>query len=105
MAMDLSDWKLKLRYGRLKTKLSHFTLIADCEVLKPNKDLGSVNGRGFFAMKIWAEEHNEAVHMIELYSNQVGLNIDGKIQIYDTEPINPPGDIPAGYDPNFTPYD
>ena len=32
--MGISDWKLKLRYGKLKTPFSHFTVLADGKVIK-----------------------------------------------------------------------
>jgi len=101
----ISDWKLKLRYGKLKTPFSHFTVIADCEVMKPNEDLGSYGERGFFALKVWAENTDEAAHMTRLFAKHYDLKADGKANVYDTEPVNPPEENPSGYDPNFTPYE
>jgi hypothetical protein len=38
------NWKLLLRYGRLKTPYEHFTVLADVRVIEGDADLGSQVG-------------------------------------------------------------
>ncbi|HEY6402046.1 MAG TPA: hypothetical protein VI479_11595 [Blastocatellia bacterium] len=36
---------------------------------------------------------------------RIGFTVDGRIEIYVTEPDQPPGEKPHSYDIRFTPYD
>jgi len=100
-----SDWKLKLRYGKLKTPFTHFTVIADCKVLKPNESLGSYGKQGFFGLKVWAEDVNEAAHMTMLVAKHYDLKVGETSDVFKTDPVQPPGENPSSYDANFTPYE
>jgi hypothetical protein len=57
------------------------------------------------AMKTWATDTDESVDMIRVIGRQIGFQVDGKIEVYSTEPEQPPGNKPHGYDIRFTPYD
>lgn len=56
-------------------------------------------------MKVWATDNEESADMIELIGKQIGFTISGKIEVFDTEPVNPPKEKPYGYDITFTPYE
>ncbi len=57
------------------------------------------------AMKTWSNSSDESAEMIVAIGREIGFTVTGKIQIYETEPIQPPKDEPFGYDINFTPFD
>jgi hypothetical protein len=105
--MDLlKNWKLKLRYGRLKTAFRHFTLIGDGEIAESNPDYGTVEGAAaFFSIKVWAADDEEAVDMLVAIGRDVGFSATGRIHIYSTAPEQPPGENPYGYDLGFNQYE
>jgi len=99
------DWKLKLRYGKLKTDYKHFTVLADGVVGDLQDGFECRPGRAWMAMKTWALDGDQSADMLQVIGKQVGFSVDGKIMIYDTDPEEPPGDKPYGYGIGFTPYD
>ncbi|RUX25961.1 hypothetical protein EOA23_19415 [Mesorhizobium sp. M2A.F.Ca.ET.042.01.1.1] len=106
--MDLrgvKNWKLKLRYGRAKTEFRHFTTLADGEVLTPNADFKTHPGPAFFAMKVWALDADQAIDMACAIGRHIGFACTGNVYVYDTEPEEPPGGEPHGYNLKFTPYE
>lgn len=100
-----SDWKLKLRYGKLSTNFSHFTVLADGVAGRLSDGFDCRPGPAWMAMKAWAEDSGEAGYMTRLIAEQIGFKVTGKVLVYDTEPKVPPQENPHGYDINFTPYD
>jgi hypothetical protein len=52
----LKNWKLKLRYGRMKTAFRHFTVLAEGDVVSPNEDFETGLGPSIFGMKVWASD-------------------------------------------------
>ncbi|MBB1247855.1 hypothetical protein [Rhizobium sp. G21] len=101
----LKDWKLKLRYGRLKTAFRHFTVIADGLIVESNSDFGTEKDMAaVFSMKVWATDTEEAIQMAKVIGWDVGFNMAGKCEVYTTAPEQPPGDNPHGYDLKFFPY-
>lgn len=105
--MDSSetDWKLKLRYGKLKTDFKHFTVFADGVVGELEEGFECRPGRAWMAMKTWATDANESADMIQVIGRQIGFSVDGEIEVYASEPEQPPGANPHGYEIRFTPYD
>ena len=99
------DWKLKLRYGKLKTPYQHYTAIAEGVVSEEMEDFSCPPGKAFMGMKTWASSTDESADMIQAIGEQIGFTVTGRIQIYETEPTQPPRDDPYGYDINFTPFD
>jgi hypothetical protein len=105
MDNEIKDWKLKLRYGKLKTPYQHFTVLADGIVGHLREGFQCRPGRAWMAMKTWATDTAESSDMIQVIGRDIGFTVDGRIQVYETEPDQPPGDNPYGYDIGFTPYD
>ena len=105
MEIDDVDWKLKLRYGKLSTDLKHFTVLADGVVGNLVGGFTCRPGRAWMAMKTWATDADESASMIRLIGADVGFNVTGKIEVYDTDPDQPPRKNPHGYEIKFTPYD
>lgn len=106
--MDLrgvKNWKLKLRYGQAKTQFSHFTILADGEVIASNTDFNTQLGPAFFAMSVWAVDSDQAIDMARTIGEHLGFACTGEVYVYDTEPAEPPGDKPRGYNLNFTSYE
>ena len=100
----IKDWKLKLRYGRLKTPFTHYTLIAPARVEKYIEDFDAEIGKAWIGMKIWATNEDESAEVYQSVADQTGLNITGNILVYNTEPVNPPKENPYAYDIQFNYY-
>jgi hypothetical protein len=43
--------------------------------------------------------------MVRAIGQHLGFESTGTIYVYDTEPTEPPGTEPRGYDLKFTPYE
>ncbi len=99
------DWKLKLRYGKLTTPFQHRTVVAEGVVGELADGFACPPGSAFMAMKTWASSPDEAAHMISVIGERIGFAVTGRVYIYDTEPAQPPGETPSGYDIQFTPFD
>jgi len=100
-----ADWKLNLRYEKTTTPYKHFTALADGVVEELVDGFECNSGPALMAMKTWANDSDESANMIKVIGKQIGFNVTGKIEIYETEPQEPPKENPFGYDINFTPYD
>lgn len=100
----MKDWKLKLRYGQLTTPFQHFTVIGDGLVGQLEQGFECRPGKAYMGMKTWATDAGEAAEMIQEIGTHIGFTVTGKIQVFKTEPMEPPGDNPRGYDIQFTPY-
>ena len=104
MSEDDADWKLKLRYGKTTTPYSHFTLFADGQATQENSDYSIMPGPYIMALKVWATDHSEATNMIIEIGGMLKFRVTGKIEIFTSEPEQPPGDNPSAYGANFTAY-
>ena len=98
------NWKLRLRYGQLSTPFTHYTVIGDGLAGTLEDVFECRPGSAVMAMKVWATDADEAADMIRTIGKQIGFDVTGKIEIYDTEPEVAPGEHPHGYGINFTPY-
>lgn len=99
------DWKLKLRYGKTKTPFKHFSVIADGVVRELADCFECEPGSAWMSMKTWSHSSDECADMIKYVGGEIGFECKGKIEIYETDPTEPPKDNPYGYDINFTPYE
>lgn len=98
------NWKLQLRYGRLKTRFSHHTVLVDVEVIE-RTHLNQVDtGPAIMAFKAWAGDNDELSDMTAFFVEKFGCRQIGRAYFYDTAPEEPPREKPHGYDFNFTPY-
>ena len=98
------DWKLKLRYGKIKTAYQHFTVLAEGKIEQPLEDFDCPVGNVIMGMKVWASSSDEAIDMIQVIGEDIGFKTTGRVYIYDTEPTLPPQNKPHGYDIQFTPF-
>ncbi|WP_237064504.1 hypothetical protein [Microbulbifer zhoushanensis] len=98
------NWRLKLRYGKIETPYQHFTVIADGVAGKLAHGFQCKEGPAFMTMKTWCSDAEESAEMIQGIGADIGFTVQGRIQIYETEPAEPPRDNPFGYDISFTPY-
>lgn len=101
----MKDWKLKLKYGKLKTPFHHFTVIAEGMVEELEEGFECRPGKAYMGMKTWATDAEESADMIKGIGEHIGFRVTGKIEVFTTEPKEPPGENPRGYDIQFTPYD
>jgi len=98
------NWKLDLRYGRLITPFRHFTLIANGIAGELGAGFKCPEGPAIMSMKTWATDTNEAADMFVVIGRQIGFAVTDKIDIYETEPDQPPGDNPHEYAISFVPH-
>ena len=98
------DWKLKLRYGKLTTPFKNITLIAQGVAGELQDGFSYPPGNAFMGMKARASSDEEATEIIQAIGQQIGFKVTGNIQIYYTDPSEPPKDNPYGNDINFTPF-
>lgn len=103
--MDTQDWKLRLRYGKDATSFQHFSLIADGVAGHLVEGFECRPGPAVMSMKVWASDADEAADMIVSIGRQIGFEVTGKIDIYETAPDQPPREHPHGYAIGFVPYD
>ena len=99
------NWKLLLRYGRLDTPYEHFTVLADVQVIEGDADLGSRVGPAWLSMKVWAASADAAAQLVEAIASQVGTELRGNVEVYSSEPTEPPQEEPFAYDPSFVAYE
>lgn len=104
MSLWPKDWKIRLRYNKLTTPFNHYTLIADVTVGEIDDNYNCPPGNAFVALKVWAESDDQAVDILEQEGIDIGFTIKNKVQIYYTDPEQPPGESPIVYSINFTPY-
>lgn len=107
MKIDDSDpsWKLKLRFGKIKTPFQHFTAIAEGIVGELIEGFECPSGSAFMGMKTWATDAEESADMVRVIGEDIGFMITGQIMVYESEPQKPPRESPFGYDIQFTPFD
>ncbi|MEO6540793.1 MAG: hypothetical protein ABIN74_07390 [Ferruginibacter sp.] len=104
MEENEKDWKLKLRYGKLKTPYKHFTILAEGEVDELDGGFECPKGNAFMGMKIWAKSIEGSSDVYQSIAEQIGFKITGNLDIFDSAPEQPPSENPSGYDINFTPF-
>ena len=104
MADIESDWKLKLRYGRLKTDFKHFTVLSDGMIEVPNSEFETAIGPSIMGLKVWVTDIEEVEDIVRAVGRNLGFNANGEIQIYESEPEQPPSKNPSAYGANFTAY-
>lgn len=102
--MQEQDWKLKLRYGKTITPYKHFTVLAAGQVIKLTDGFDCPEGNAFMGMKVWAESTAQSADVFQTIATQIGFVITDDIQVYETDPEEPPGENPSGYDIRFTPF-
>lgn len=98
------DWKLRLRYGRDTTPFKHYTALGDGLVGNLLDGFSCPEGPAIMAIKTWATDAGESADMLRVIGGQIGFKATGKVQVYETEPTQPPKENPFGYDITFTPY-
>ena len=104
MEASENDWKLKLRYAKISTPYTHYTIIAEGKVEDELEGFMCPKGNAFMGMKIWAESTEQSVDVFQSISQNIKFKITGKLQIYESEPNEPPKENPSGYDITFTPF-
>lgn len=102
---DENDWKLKLRYGKGITPYTHYTVLAEgiCEEMIDG--FSCPRGNAIMGIKVCASDIDEPAYMVKNIGSQIGYEVTGEIQIYESEPEEPPRNNPHGYDIQFTPYE
>ena len=81
-----ADWKLKLRYGRLKTTFQHFTTLSDGVLREASPESECPAGSAWMSLKVWASSADEAISVTRSMGDRVGFEITGRTLVYDTEP-------------------
>lgn len=86
------------------TDYTHYTLLADGQVTEANPEFGTVLGPCIMAMKVWATDPDQAADIIVAVGERLGFRPEGELQVFVTEPEEPPEEQPFGYDVQFTSY-
>lgn len=102
---DTKDWKLKLRYGKETTPYKHFTAIGNGLVGDLVHGYECKKGPAFMSIRTWAIDADQSADMFRIIGAEIGFDANGKIEIFETEPEQPPKDSPFGYDIGFVPYE
>lgn len=101
---DDNHWTAQLRDGRLTTPYTHFFVLA---IGIAGKNLADgffcPPGNAIMGMKIWASSAQESGEMAHALGKHIGFKVS-RIEVYETKPIEPPGEQPFGYGVEFTPY-
>ena len=90
------DWKLDLKSGNLVTSLVHIAVFADDQVEDLIEGFEAPKGNAVMGVKVWATNIDKPPYMIRSLGDQIGFNVTGEIQIYETEPEQPPRETPYG---------
>ena len=98
------DWKALYQAGKLNTPYKHFSAIADGIAGLDAMQYGGKPGPSWLGMRLWATSSDEAIQMFQLFAERAGFAVKGKIEVYDTEPAEPPREAPHFYGVKFTPY-
>ena len=98
------DWKALYEAGKLNTPYKHFSAIADGVAGPLAVQYGGKPGSSWLGMRLWAASADEATQMFRVFAEQAGFAVKGKIEVYDTQPAEPPRDAPHFYGVKFTPY-
>jgi hypothetical protein len=77
---------------------------ADGHVVEVSDELETELGPAWLAIKVWARDTDDAAALVEAIAPELGFEIRGRVEIYTTEPVEPPRDVPYGYDPVFGSY-
>ena len=88
----------------LQTPFKHVTMIAKGVAGELQEGFECPPGNAFMNMKAWTLSDEQAADMIQSIGAEIGFNVTGDIQIYYTDPSEPPRENPYGYDINFTPF-
>lgn len=105
MTRPSQNWKIELRYGRLVTPYKHFTAIADGVVGELDGGFECRPGPAVMSIKTWAADPEESAHMARIIGKQIGFTAAGRIEVFETDPGQAPGENPYGYDINLVAYD
>lgn len=97
-------WKLKLRYGQVKPPYNHYTVLAEGVVGELSDGFSCRPGPAWMGMKTWSSSSEESADMIRAIGARIGFTVTGRIHVYSTDPNQPPGENPRGYDITFTPF-
>jgi hypothetical protein len=103
-----SDWKLKLRYGKLETPFHPYAVLVDGIVGVLPEDFGDRNlyppGPAVMSLKIWAESPDQAVDVAMAIAHELDFKPVDQPQVYTVDPDLPPSEDPSAYRIRFTPH-
>lgn len=87
------------------TPYTHFTVIADGMAGNLTDGFECPTGPAIMSMNTWALDTEQALDIIRTIGEQIGFQVSGEVQIYQTDPSQPPTETLSGYGINFTPYE
>ena len=100
-----ANWKLDLRHGRLRTPYAHYSVIADGVVGELQNGFTCRSGPAYMGMKTWYACPEESTDMARTIGADLGFTVTGRVQVYETEPTEPPREDPYAYEIQFTAYE
>lgn len=106
----IKNWRLKLRYGKIKTPYHHYVVMLDGYAESELTDYDSnvcPQGNAWMSVKVWANDADEAAEIARAIASSIGFQVsksNHSILVYSTEPDMPPKENPYAYDSKFFPY-
>ena len=91
--------------GQLMTPYKHFSAIAHGIAGNLPASFKCRPGPAVMGMSMWATDPEQSVRMMHAVSEQLGFTMTDKLEIYETDPQQPPGEHPSGYGICFIPHD
>ena len=82
----------------------HYTVLASGIVGDLKEGFDCPKGSAYMGIKIWAGSLDESADVFQSIAKQIGFDVTGDIEAYKTDPQEPPGENPRGYDITFTPF-
>lgn len=104
VAEPAEDWQALYKSGKLSTPYSHYSTITDGVASPKSEEFGAIQGHAILGMMLWASSPEEAAHMTRLFAERANFSIEGKIEVYGSEPSEPPRHEPHAYGIKFTPF-
>ena len=99
------DWKIKLANGLITTDFRHYSVLADCTVGELIEGFDCRPGKAWVGIKAWAIDLDDATDIVLGMGNEIGYEVTGKVEIFETEPEMPPQEGSFCYELNFTPFE
>ena len=100
-----SDWKLKLRYGKLETPFSHFATVTKGAFDEAFPEYGCPAGDAVMGLKVWAANADEAALVSRAFGQSLGFSASGDTEVYDVPPDEPPKQKAHVYHWTFHPFE
>ncbi len=92
-----------LKYEKYTTEYNHYTALA-AGTVSDGQTFNCPDGHAYLGMKMWVKSVEECAELFKAVGMQIGFTATDQVEIYETEPIEPPAERTYAYDINFNPF-